>query len=394
MKHLEELGENGWTGGQYSALRFSFGALIGSYFLRLFSLLLFQRIPVSEVEPGLTLNIYSFAGSTILFLVFTAVGFVFSVLIAIGYRDRQVGVVAAYLLICSIRRFTVQSVSVLDFSAWLLLLHYLTPPAPYGSVAALGRGDPDGGWKLPWYIRSIAWCFLSFLYFGIGLVTVLQLSLFQLPAADHDFLLITGIVELIFPLTILLKRLRIPFWFLLLILTPIQMLLMVQIGAMFSLVFVHLFVFDPRWIKPLAKPGRAAESPGDELVFYDGECGLCHMFVRFVLAEDRQQIFRFAPLQSGRFAAEIASRKLTEIPDSVVVLQGDGELTFRSAGIVYVLKRLGGFWRIGGSIIGSFPRPLRDWGYDRIAAVRKKLFEKPVQVCPVVDSSIMRRFEA
>src|SRR5579885_2416758 len=41
-----------------------------------------------------------------------------------------------------------------------------------------------------------------------------------------------------------------------------------------------------------------------ELIFYDGHCGLCHGFVKFALARDREGArFRFAPLpeQTLRF---------------------------------------------------------------------------------------------
>ena len=49
--------------------------------------------------------------------------------------------------------------------------------------------------------------------------------------------------------------------------------------------------------------------------FYDGHCGLCHRIVRFVIQHDREQVFRFAPLQG-----ETASKQLPrDLPDSVVV---------------------------------------------------------------------------
>src|SRR2546426_853835 len=46
-----------------------------------------------------------------------------------------------------------------------------------------------------------------------------------------------------------------------------------------GMVMVHLFTFDPAWVK--VRPITATE-----LLFYDGHCGLCHRAVRFVLAED------------------------------------------------------------------------------------------------------------
>ncbi|MEZ6020031.1 MAG: DCC1-like thiol-disulfide oxidoreductase family protein [Planctomycetota bacterium] len=60
-----------------------------------------------------------------------------------------------------------------------------------------------------------------------------------------------------------------------------------------AMILLHLAVFDARWLK-----GRSAQSP--DLVLYDGECGLCHGAVRFLLAEDTTARFRLAPLQGRR----------------------------------------------------------------------------------------------
>ncbi|PKN39805.1 MAG: hypothetical protein CVU63_14125, partial [Deltaproteobacteria bacterium HGW-Deltaproteobacteria-20] len=35
------------------------------------------------------------------------------------------------------------------------------------------------------------------------------------------------------------------------------------------------------------------------IVLFDGECGLCHASVRFVVERDDRALFRFAPLDSA-----------------------------------------------------------------------------------------------
>ena len=44
-----------------------------------------------------------------------------------------------------------------------------------------------------------------------------------------------------------------------------------------------MLTFEPDWVK-----SKASQGERDEIIFYDGSCGLCHGFVRFVLSEDRR----------------------------------------------------------------------------------------------------------
>jgi predicted DCC family thiol-disulfide oxidoreductase YuxK len=59
---------------------------------------------------------------------------------------------------------------------------------------------------------------------------------------------------------------------------------------------------------------------------------------------------------------------------------------------VYALKTLSPGWRRIGKVIGVFPRPLRDFGYRCVAAIRKQLFKKPEEACPLVPSELRKRF--
>jgi predicted DCC family thiol-disulfide oxidoreductase YuxK len=131
-----------------------------------------------------------------------------------------------------------------------------------------------------------------------------------------------------------------------------------------------------------------------ERLFYDGDCGMCHRAVTFVLARDRRGAFRFAPLDSETFRAAVPEATRAHLPDSMVVLTSAGALLTRSDAIVHILETLGGFWAAVGRIIAVLPRAVRDWGYDRVAAVRKRLFAPPAGVCPVVPAAVRGRFDA
>lgn len=122
-----------------------------------------------------------------------------------------------------------------------------------------------------------------------------------------------------------------------------------------------------------------------ERIFFDGDCGLCHRWVRFTLARDRGRgLFRFAPLAGATFAAEVPPEARAGLPDSVVVRTSEGRLLVRSDAALYVLARIGGAWRALALALGLVPRGLRDWGYDQVARVRKRLFAKPAGACPLV----------
>lgn len=115
------------------------------------------------------------------------------------------------------------------------------------------------------------------------------------------------------------------------------------------------------------------------ILLYDGVCGLCNRLNHFVLRRDPTGIFRFASLQSG-LAARILARQGKDPADLntlyVVVNPGQPEeaLLARSDAVIFVLKQLGGFWRITGFILQLKPRFLRDWGYRMLARNRYRIF--------------------
>lgn len=153
----------------------------------------------------------------------------------------------------------------------------------------------------------------------------------------------------------------------------------------FGMVVLHLFTFDPAWLKPVGGPVTR--------VFYDGSCGLCHGVVRFLLAEDRHESFRFAALQGESFAAAVPEAKRATLPDSVVVLTGDGELLVRSRAALHLLVRLGGLWRVVASVAGILPVRFLDALYDGVARGRTRVFGTRMEACPLMPKELRARFD-
>ena len=123
-----------------------------------------------------------------------------------------------------------------------------------------------------------------------------------------------------------------------------------------------------------------------ETIYYDGHCGLCHGFVKFVLARDPEARFKFAPLDR----LSVAERQT--LPDSVIVRTATG-LLVKSEAALYVLQGLGGMWRVLAACARIFPRTLRDFVYDGIARIRYRIFGKRQDVCPLVPPALRKRFE-
>ena len=137
-------------------------------------------------------------------------------------------------------------------------------------------------------------------------------------------------------------------------------------------------------------------SMGDarERIYFDGECGLCHRWVRFAMKRDRDgSRFRYAPLSGPTFAADASAAERRALPDSLAVRTQDGRLLVRSTAVLHVMKRLGGGWGAFAGLLGLVPRPLRDLGYDGVARARKRLFRKPEGLCPLVPPELGRRFD-
>ena len=164
-----------------------------------------------------------------------------------------------------------------------------------------------------------------------------------------------------------------------------------------ALIWFAALSFDPRWIRPLP-------AAGPEHLFYDGTCGLCHRFVRFVLAESELAEgdagpetggtgIRFAPLQGRTFESIVGAGARAALPDSVVVRTADGRVLVRSLASRHVLARLGGLWRALSALLGLVPRGAADAVYDGIARVRHRLFRRPSEACPLLPPRLARRFD-
>ena len=113
----------------------------------------------------------------------------------------------------------------------------------------------------------------------------------------------------------------------------------------------------------------------------------------FVLKYEQESLFQFAPLGGDTFNQHFTDAQAAAFPDSLILLTESGELLTLSDAAVYALKTLSPGWRRTGAAIGILPKFLRDFGYRCVAAVRRKLFKKPEEACPLVPVELRSRFQ-
>lgn len=129
---------------------------------------------------------------------------------------------------------------------------------------------------------------------------------------------------------------------------------------------------------------------GSYILLFDGVCNLCTGIVKFILKNDKKEVFRFAALQSQSGQALL---KRFDLPvadfDTFVLIIGDKYYT-KSTAVLHVLKALGGLWEILYVYI-VFPESMRDLLYDIVARMRYRIFGKKA-TCLVPSPEIKDRF--
>jgi len=110
------------------------------------------------------------------------------------------------------------------------------------------------------------------------------------------------------------------------------------------------------------------------LIVFDGVCVLCSRFARFVARRDRASRFKFVAAQSPLGQALMRHYNLDTVDLETNLLIADGRASAKLEAVAGVLEHLGEPWRLAARFMLRFPRPLRDWLYDRVARNRYRLF--------------------
>jgi len=278
----------------------------------------------------------------------------------------------------------------------LLLLLCAALPCGEPWKVTFGRTPktPPSDWAMPWFVYLGVWVLLALGYSVSGFHKLESPSwpegtairwLIDNPLARDTYLRQVLLsmpdwviamktwsalsIELLFAPLALVAPTRKVAW-LLMVLVHLGILAIVDFADLtVGMLMVHLFTFDSRWLP-------AKENMQPTIVFYDGLCGLCDGFVQFCLEEDTKHVLRFATLQGALAKETLGSEVAALALETIAVRTTDGRTLERSAAVLYVLRQLGGMWRVFGVAGRVFPGPVRDLVYRGVAKNRYRIFGK------------------
>ncbi len=141
---------------------------------------------------------------------------------------------------------------------------------------------------------------------------------------------------------------------------------------------------------------EAQVASGKHIVFFDGVCGLCSKLVQFIIANDHEDLFLFAPLQSEFAASTLTPRGIDPAKlDTIWVIAEYGQpserLLSKSDGVVFTIGKLKRWFQPLATIFGLQPKWLRDFQYLLIAAIRYRIAGKRDQ-CMLPSADNRRKF--
>ena len=113
-----------------------------------------------------------------------------------------------------------------------------------------------------------------------------------------------------------------------------------------------------------------------KIILFDGVCNLCNSSIQFVIKRDKDDLFRYAALQSKIGQKLISERNIdTKNLDSIILIEPGIAYYTKSDAALQVGKSLKGYRTIS-SVLKLIPSELRNFVYDFVARNRYKWYGK------------------
>ena len=119
------------------------------------------------------------------------------------------------------------------------------------------------------------------------------------------------------------------------------------------------------------------------VIYYDGECGLCHLAVRFILRVDSKSNFYFSPLSN----LDINLKNI----DSIILKRGN-KVFYEGMAIIMIFENIDNNWNYLAKVLKLIPINVLDTAYRWVSRNRAKVSVKKVSSCPIVPSYYQKRF--
>lgn len=130
---------------------------------------------------------------------------------------------------------------------------------------------------------------------------------------------------------------------------------------------------------------------GKKIILFDGVCNLCNGAVQWIIKRDKQDVFRFVPLQSdlGKELAE--SRNIdTDRVDSIILIDPGVAYYVKSDAVLEIAGDLKGYGAAP-VLTGWIPSVVRDGIYNLIARNRYRIFGKK-DTCMIPTPELQSKF--
>ncbi|TVZ23260.1 putative DCC family thiol-disulfide oxidoreductase YuxK [Dokdonia sp. Hel_I_63] len=127
-----------------------------------------------------------------------------------------------------------------------------------------------------------------------------------------------------------------------------------------------------------------------KIILFDGVCNLCNGAITFIIKRDKNDVFRYAPLQSEVGKNLAAKHKIDLDKVDSIILVTDQSAVAKSTAALRIAKQLSGGWHLL-AVFLILPRFLRNAVYDFIASNRYKWFGKK-DACMIPTPELKSKF--
>ena len=128
-----------------------------------------------------------------------------------------------------------------------------------------------------------------------------------------------------------------------------------------------------------------------KILLFDGVCNLCDNSVQFVIRRDKNDVFRYAALQSDVGQKLISERGIdTDKVDSFILIEPGIAYYTKSDAALKIGRQLKGYRTIS-KLLNLIPKVLRNIVYDFVARNRYKWYGKK-EACMIPTPELKAKF--
>lgn len=111
------------------------------------------------------------------------------------------------------------------------------------------------------------------------------------------------------------------------------------------------------------------------VVLYDGDCGFCNFWVKWILSKDKKQQFKFASLQGNYGQAFLKKNQLNTTDfDTLYLVSETGSYFQKLEAVIKICTTIGGLYSLA-AVLKIVPVYTRDAIYGVVSRNRKRVLQ-------------------